>query len=175
MPYQSYSVNLSFSFSALLAHLELNWTHKVPRSIYTLPLWSHHEVGHCYRCSVVMKKPPLCVESHEEATWSPHHAGGLFSSSAAASFHRPETENSGRTRLHFLGQRSEVVWGEGGDGCTGRHSQEVACPFYSNLCKCCALLFTPDLWLLCSGNVTAVINCQTSTILVLEALPNKTD
>lgn len=46
--------------------------------------------------------------------------------------------------------------------------------FYSNLCKRCALLFTPDLWLLCSGNVTAVINCQTSTILVLEALPNKT-
>lgn len=65
--------------------------------------------------------------------------------------------------------------GEGGDGCTGRHSQEVACPFYSNLCKCCALLFTPDLWLLCSGNVTAVINCQTSTILVLDALPNRTD
>lgn len=60
-----------------------------------------------------------------------HSALEASSSTAAASFHRPETENSGRTRLHFLGQRSEVVWGrEGkGDGCTGRHSQEVACPF----------------------------------------------
>lgn len=52
--------------------------HKVPRSVYTLPLWSHHEVGHCYRRWVLMKKPPLCVESHEEATWSPQRAGGLF-------------------------------------------------------------------------------------------------
>lgn len=83
-----------------------------------------------------------------------------------------------------LKQKAQVAhayasWVRGEGGAAGRVHRKTqsgsGLSFYSNLCKCCALLFTPDLWLLCSGNMAAVINCQTSTILVLASLPNKTD
>lgn len=140
---------------------------------FTVPLWRH-----CRSRSLILmlsvNEEAVIVRGVMKRRPDLRLARGLFSSSAAAltSFYRPETESSGRTCLRFLGQRRRG----GAAGRVHRKTQSGSgLSFYSNLCKCCALLFTPDLWLLCSGNMTAVINCQTSTILVLASLPNKTD
>lgn len=71
-------------------------------------------------------------------------------------------------RLRFLGQRKK------GGGVHRKTLSGSGSSFYCNLCKCCALIFTPDIQLLCSGcNMTDISNCQPSTSLFLHTVFSK--
>lgn len=113
-----------------------------------------------------MKPAALCLKLWRGDTIS-------TPSSRTRLFYRPVTENSG---LAFsFNSYASWVRGEKGGWVHRKTLSGSGLSFNCNLCKCCALLFTADIWLLCSGNMTAVIYCQTSTILVLDTILNKTD
>lgn len=78
-----------------------------------------------------------------------------------------------RSHAHF--QRRFASWvREEGEGCTGRHCQEVACPFTVISASVELTHLHQISWLLRSdGNVAAAMNCQPSTILFLHSVSSK--
>lgn len=96
--------------------------------LFMVPLWSH-----CRSRSLILMlsvNEAACIVHGVMKRRHDLHTvleGFFFLCTRARLFYRPVTENSG----HTLTFNSCASWvrGERGDGCTGRRSQEVACPF----------------------------------------------
>lgn len=144
-------------------------------SLFMVQLWSHRR----------SRSLSLMLSVNEVACIVPGAMKGRrglrtelegFSSSSAATLaflppcnRKPRSHAQFQLRLRFLGQRRK------GGGVHRKTLSGSGLSFYCNLCKCCTLLYTPDIWLLCSGNMTAVIiavliNCQPSTVLFLHTV-----
>lgn len=98
--------------------------------LFMVPLWSH-----CRSRSLILMlsvNEAACIVHGVMKRRHDLHTvleGFFFLCTRARLFCRPVTENSGHTLTFNSCACASWVRGERGDGCTGRRSQEVACPF----------------------------------------------
>lgn len=134
-------------------------------SLFMVPLWSHcrsRSLSLMLSVNEVACIVPGAMKRRHGPALSWRALLLLLLLQPRSPFYRPVTENPGPT-LIFSSACASWVRGERGGGVHRKTLSGSGLSFYCNLCKCCALLFTPDIWLLCSGsNMTVVIKDNSS-------------